>query len=368
MTWGILPDLFLSINISPKLDTGFYRSQKHRSEAIMILVTGATGHIGNVVVRELLVRGKRVRAMVMPGEDLEPLAGLDVQIVEANVLDPAALQKAFKGVGTVYHLAGMISIMPGEYEKMHKVNVEGTRNIIVACRQAHVRRLVYTSSIHALRRIPEGRIVDESVDFDPENRMGDYDRTKAEASLAVLEAARNGLDAVVVCPTGVIGPYDYRRSEMGSLLLEWTRRAPHFLIDGAYDFVDVRDVAKGHVLAAEKGRKGEIYILSGERIELASLHGLVNETTGRLAGFLTVPKNLARAVARIAPSFYRMLHRKPQFTPYSIETVLSNSNISNAKAQRELGYRPRSLAQSVEDTIRWFVENSRIWKTSRQKQ
>ncbi len=333
----------------------------------MILVTGATGHIGNVVIRELLVRGKNVRAMIMPGEDLKPLEGLDVQIVEANVLDPIALQKAFKGVSTVYHLAGMISIMPGDYDKMYKVNVEGTKNIITAARRAHVRRLVYTSSIHALRRIPEGGVVDESVDFDPENRMGDYDRTKAEASLAVLEAAKNGLDAVVVCPTGVIGPYDYRKSEMGSLLLEWTRHAPHFLIDGAYDFVDVRDVAKGHVLAAEKGRKGEIYILSGERLDLISLHGMVNDTTGRLAGFLKIPKALARSVARIAPSFYRMFKSKPKFTPYSIETVLSNSNISNAKAQRELGYRPRSLKQSVEDTIRWFVENSRIWKTSRQQ-
>ncbi len=334
----------------------------------MILVTGATGHIGNVVVRELLVRGKRVRAMVMPGEDLKPLEDLDVQVVEANVLDPAALQKAFRGVSTVYHLAGMISIMPGDYDKMHKVNVEGTLNIIAAARQARVRRLVYTSSIHALRRIPEGKVVDESVDFDPDNRMGDYDRTKAEASLAVLQAVKDGLNAVVVCPTGVIGPYDYRKSEMGSLLLEWTRHAPHFLIDGAYDFVDVRDVARGHVLAAEKGRKGEIYILSGERIDLVSLHGLVNETTGRLAGFLKVPKALARSVARIAPSFYRTFKRKPKFTPYSIETVLSNSDISNAKAQRELGYHPRSLKQSVEDTIHWFADNSRIWKPAEQKQ
>jgi len=333
----------------------------------MILVTGATGHIGNVVIRELLVRGKKVRAFVLPGEDLTALAGLNVEIVEGDILDPASLQKACKGIKLVFHLAGMISIMPGDYEKMRQINVEGTKNMIAAARQARVKRLVYTSSIHALRRIPEGSVVDELVDFDPENCMGDYDRTKAAASLAVLDAVKEGLDAIIVCPTGVIGPYDYRKSEMGSLLLEWTRRAPHFLIDGAYDFVDVRDVARGHILAGERGRKGEIYILSGERLDLVELHGMVNETTGRLARFLKVPMSLARAVAQVAPSFYRMLNKKPAFTPYSLETVQSNSYFSNQKAKKELGYSPRSLKQTVDDTIRWFVENGHIWQTSKQK-
>ncbi len=151
----------------------------------MNLVTGATGHIGNVVIRELLIRGKKVRAFVLPGEDLSPLNGLDIEIVEGNVLDRPSLDRAMKGIRTVYHLAGMISIMPGEYEKMRRVNVDGTKNVLAATRKARVKKLVYTSSIHALRRIPEGSVIDEQVDFDPDNRMGDYDRTKAEASLAV---------------------------------------------------------------------------------------------------------------------------------------------------------------------------------------
>jgi len=124
------------------------------------------------------------------------------------------------------------------------------------------------------------------VSFDPQNRMGDYDRTKAEASLAVLAAVKQGLDAVIVCPTGVIGPYDYRKSEMGSLILDWSKHNPHLGLDGAYDFVDVRDVARGLVLAAEKGRQGEIYILSGERIELMQLHSMINDSIGKMALFL----------------------------------------------------------------------------------
>jgi dihydroflavonol-4-reductase len=331
----------------------------------MNLVTGATGHIGNVVIRELLIRGKKVRAFVLPGEDLSPLNGLDIEIVEGNILDPASLSEAMKGIRTVYHLAGMISIMPGEYEKMRRVNVDGTKNVIAAARKARVKRLVYTSSIHALRRIPEGNVIDEQVDFDPENRMGDYDRTKAEASLAVLQAASKGLNAVIVCPTGVIGPYDYKKSEMGTLLLDWTRRRPTIMIEGCYDFVDVRDVARGHVLAGEKGHRGEVYILSGERIRLTRLMEMVHENVDHFEPSFKIPITLAKFVSRFTPAYYRATGGKPHFTPYSIETVLSNSHISNAKAVRELGYKARSLEHTINDTLRWFIENQRLFRKRR---
>ncbi len=332
----------------------------------MNLVTGATGHIGNVVIRELMIRGKKVRAFVLPGEDLTPLDGLDVEIVEGNVLDPASLSSAMKGIQTVYHLAGMISIMPGDYEKMRRINVDGTKNVVAAARKARVKKLVYTSSIHALRRIPEGSVIDESVEFDPDNRMGDYDRTKAEASLAVLKAAAEGFNAVIVCPTGVIGPYDYKKSEMGTLLLEWTLKRPSVLIEGSYDFVDVRDVARGHVLAGEKGRRGEVYILSGERIRLTRLMELVHENVNHFEPVFNIPISLAKFISRFTPAYYRATGSKARFTPYSIETVLSNSHFSNAKAVRELGFKARSLEHTISDTLCWFVENRRLFKKSKQ--
>jgi dihydroflavonol-4-reductase len=332
----------------------------------MNLVTGATGHIGNVVIRELMIRGKKVRAFVLPGEDLTPLDGLDVEIVEGNILDLASLSSAMKGIQAVYHLAGMISIMPGDYEKMRRINVEGTKNVVAAARKARVKKLVYTSSIHALRRIPEGSVIDESVEFDPDNRMGDYDRTKAEASLAVLKAAAEGFNAVIVCPTGVIGPYDYKKSEMGSLLLEWTLKRPSVLIEGSYDFVDVRDVARGHVLAGEKGRRGEVYILSGERIRLTRLMELVHENVNHYEPAFKIPISLAKFISRFTPAYYRATGSKARFTPYSIETVLSNSHFSNAKAVQELGFKARSLEHTISDTLCWFVENRRLFKKSKQ--
>jgi dihydroflavonol-4-reductase len=324
----------------------------------MILVTGAAGHIGNVLVRELVDDGNDVRALVLPGEDVSALEGLSVEIVEGNVLDPQSLDKAMRGVDLVFHLAGIISIMPGQDELMRRVNVDGTRNVMAAAQKAHVKRLIYTSSIHALSRDWKGKI-DESVPFDPLNQAGEYDRTKAQASLAVLEAVRQGLDAVIVCPTGVVGPYDYRGSEMGDLLRSWLRIRPHFLIEGAYDFVDVRDVARGQILACQLGKTGEVYILSGARIRLMQLKQMVQGVIGRHSMTIKIPTWLAKFSSLFTPLYYKISRQTPKFTGYSIETVQSNSDISNQKAKNELGYSPRDLITTITDTVRWWLANDR---------
>ena len=320
----------------------------------MILVTGATGHIGNVLVRQLLARQLKVRALVLPGEDLAPLADLEVEIVQGDVLDPGNLAQVLQGVDAVFHLAGLISIMPGKNEIVHRVNVEGTRNVIRAAAQAGVRRMVYTSSIHALHHAPHGITIDERIPFDPQHVLGAYDRSKAEASLLVQDAACLGLDAVIACPTGVIGPFDYRGSEMGHLIHDAMRPGPKFLLDGAYDFVDVRDVAQGLILAGERGRKGEAYILSGEQISLVGIIDAVQRVTGLHHIKLQFPMPLVRLAALFGPWYYRITKNKPRLTPYALTTVTSNSVISNAKARQELGYSPRSLNISIRDTVLWF--------------
>jgi len=320
----------------------------------MILVTGATGHIGNVLVRQLLARKQTVRALVLPGEDLTPLEDLEIEIVEGDVLDADVLTQAMQGIHEVFHLAGVISIMPGKNETVRQVNVEGTRNVIQAAAQAGVRRLVYTSSIHALYRAPHGVTIDEHVPFDPQHAISAYDRSKAEASLLVQDAACLGLDAVIACPTGVIGPFDYRGSEMGQLIHDAMRRGPKLLIDGAYDFVDVRDVANGLILAGDRGRKGEHYILSGEQISVAGIISAVQRVTRLHSIQFRVPIPLARLAAMFGPFYYRLTKTKPRLTPYALATVTSNSVISNAKACRELGYSPRSLSISIRDTVQWF--------------
>ncbi len=328
----------------------------------MILVTGATGHIGNVLVRALLERNEVVRALILPGEDRQALDGLDLEQIEGNVCEPGSLEKACQGVEIVYHLAGIISISSGKRDFIRQVNVEGTRNVVQAVLNQGVKRLVYTSSIHAIERAPHGITIDESLPFVVEAACGEYDRTKAEASLFVKEATQHGLDAVIACPTGVIGPYDFRISEMGALILEFMRKKIQFWMDGAYDFVDVRDVARGLILAGERGRKGECYILSGEQIHVKSILHTVREAMGAKVHAIHIPMPLVRFSSRLAPLYYRLTNSRPLLTPYSLLTVLGNSVISSTKARRELGYSPRPVRESISDAVHWFQSgNQFIW-------
>ncbi|MCJ7583643.1 MAG: SDR family oxidoreductase [Anaerolineales bacterium] len=326
----------------------------------MILVTGATGHIGNVLVRKLIEQGEKVRALIWRGEETTPLEKLDVETVEGDVLDPESLKPAFKGVEKVFHLAGIISIMPGQNPLVWRVNVEGTRNVLNAARQAGVRRLVYTSSIHAIHRAQHGKVIDESLPFDPNNPYGAYDRSKAEASLEVQKATADGLDAVILCPTGVIGPYDFRGSELGEVIRGAAEARPMFYVEGAYDFVDVRDVADGLIAAAEHGRRGESYILGGNKISVRYMLETVREVTGKAFASIKIPFSLAEFAARFTPWYYQKTKAKPRFTPYSLEVLQSNADISHAKAARELGYKPRPIIETIADTVRWFFENRRI--------
>ncbi|HRQ24589.1 MAG TPA: NAD-dependent epimerase/dehydratase family protein [Anaerolineales bacterium] len=320
----------------------------------MWLVTGATGHVGNVLARKLLERGEAVRALILPGESCESISGLRVEAVEGDVLDLDALFKSMQGVKGVFHLAGVISIMPGPNPFVRKVNVDGTKNILRAA-QEHGAKVIYTSSIHAIQRVEDG-VIDESIPYDMNNPYGAYDRSKAEATLEVLHAARSGLEAVVTCPTGVIGPYDFRGSMMGAVIHDAATAKPTLYVDGAYDFVDVRDVADGLTSAAENGKRGESYILSGQKISVRYLLETVREITGRNFFQMKIPFDLAKFAALFTPMYYRFAHATPRFTPYSLEVLQSNSNISHAKATRELGYQPRSLQESIRDAVRWFLD------------
>ena len=325
----------------------------------MVLVTGAAGHLGTALVRELMGRGEKIRVFVLPDEDLSSLNGMPLEVVKGNILDRDSLRSAMDGIDTVYHLAGIISIMPGRNFGMRQVNVVGTSNVARLCREEGVRRMVYVSSIHALSRPPKGTPITEGVAFDPHNAAGEYDQTKAEASLAVLAEVEKGLDAVIICPTGIIGPYHYRGgSPMISQMRKWSRPCWHLTINGHFDFVDVRDVARGMVLAAEHGRKGETYILRGDRISIARLLKMVREVTGKTGVDFLVPFKLALFGASFATVHSRLWKTRVQFTRYALETLASNSEICGEKAARELGYSPRPMKETIADTVRWLALNA----------
>ncbi len=319
----------------------------------MILVTGATGHLGNVLVRELISRGETVRVLVLPGESLLPLQGMLIEVVVGDILDREAVGKAMKGVKTVFHLAGVIAIRPGMEDLMHLVNVEGARNVAEIAFENGVNRLIHVSSVHAFRREPHGTVVNENTPLALDSPSGSYDRTKAEGTRAVLDIVDRGLNAVIVCPSGIIGSHDYSDSEMGKTLTSFIRNKISILFDGAFDFVDVRDVAKGLILARDRGISGEIYILSGSQITIEKLHQITVNASGKNRPYFKVPIKLAFFAVSFIQQFLHWLKIKSSYTVYSLQTLIDNSLFSSEKARQSLGYRPRPLVEAVSDFLSW---------------
>jgi len=327
----------------------------------MQVVTGATGFVGNALVRALLAQDvPGVVALVGPSRRTESLAGLEVKTLEADMRSFDSLLCAFQGAEVVYHTAGLVSIRTGGLRRLLAANVEGTRNVLRACRAAKVGRLIYTSSVHALLEPPVGACLDETVPVDPAGVRGPYAQSKAEATRLVLSAAWEGLDTVVVFPSGIIGPYDFRPSYAGRFILDCAQGRLKAYVDGAYNFVDVRDVAKGLISAAGKGRTGQGYILAGHKVSVADLIRAIEHLTGVPGPRWRIPFRLARAAGTLMPAYYWASRRQPLFTTYSLDVIASNCTMISCKAQRELGFCPRPLQETLKDTIDWLKEAGKI--------
>ena len=320
------------------------------------IVTGANGYLGNVLVKKLLERGRRVRALVRSTSDLQSLKDLDIELFTGDINDIDSLRRAFNGAEYVYHLAAIISLMPGNRNFIHKINYLCTKNIIQVCIECNVKRLVYTSSIHALESTLNGVVINEDIPYCSDTNKSSYDSSKSMASKEVLNAVHNGLDAVIVNPTGIIGPYDFPVSAITKTFIDFAKSKFKLAIEGAYDFVDVRDVAEGHILACEKGKKGENYILSGERLSVSEMMKILESITGIKAPRYYLPLGLGKFIGSLMPIYYRITGVKPYFTRYSVEVLCSNSYISHEKASRQLGYNPRPVKDSIRDSLAWLKE------------
>jgi dihydroflavonol-4-reductase len=255
-------------------------------------------------------------------------------------------------VDVVFHLAGLVSITRGGDARLFEVNVGGTRKVVEACLAQRVRRLVHVGSVHALVE-PRTGLLDEGAGFDPGRARGAYARSKAQACLDVQAAvARDGLDAVLVLPSGVIGPWDFRLSEMGQLLTGLAAGRAPLLVAGGYDWVDVRDVALGMAAAARLGQRGAAYLLGGEWRTLADMARLVSSLKGsRVPPVL--PAWLARLVAAPAPLWERVTGHRALLTPYAVHTLTTPVRLGLDRARQELGFAPRPLEGTVADTLDW---------------
>jgi len=319
------------------------------------IVTGATGHIGNVLVRDLYHHGYDIRAIVLAKDDatmIEPLA----EIVRGNILDRAFLDANIRDADVVFHLAGIVEIGSGKKKTIMKVNVEGTKNVLDACLKNGIPRLVYTSSVHAIPELPKDQTMREIDTFDPALVSGLYAKSKAMATSIVLAAKDSPLDVVVVHPSGVIGPFDYKLSNVSQVFIDYLCGRLTAYLSGGYNFVDVRDCAAGIRLAAEKGRRGECYILSGSEITVKDLLDEIAGIEGRKRIRTKLSFWFILAMSYFAELYYKIAKSKPLFTHYSILVLHSNRQFDNAKAKTELGYETRDIRESIRDTYRFAVE------------
>lgn len=327
----------------------------------MIVVTGATGHLGNVLVRQLLDRGQYVRAIIYEDESLRSLENLDVEKVPADVCNLDSLLSAFEGADTVYHLAALVSIASGKEAALHAINVRGTENVLQACRAKGVRRLIYSSSSHVFQSSADDTVITEEALIVPSKSPKGYIRSKAQATLKVLDAVRNGLDAVIAVPSGIVGPYDFIPSYMGRMYIEASSAGRAFYIDGGYNFVDVRDVAAGLIAMAEQGVAGEMYLLSGEFFsDRQILDVLIREFKVPPPRYRISPWQ-AWVMAYCSVFAHKISGGpEPLLSPQAVGEVTGNSSFSCTKAQEQLGFHARSVETSIVDAVRWFRDMEMI--------
>jgi dihydroflavonol-4-reductase len=291
---------------------------------------------------------------------VQPLAGLDVEKARGDVLQPETLREAFAGADVVFHLAARISIEGDPDGQVRAINVEGTRNVVEACLGVGVQRLIHFSSFHAFEQAPFDEELTEDRPPVSESAFP-YDRSKVEGEREVLAGIERGLPAVILNPTAIMGPQDHGPSLMGEALLDLYGGKLPALVPGGSDWVDVRDVAAAAVASVELGRSGERYLLSGCWTTVAELAALVEKIAGAKAPRVTTPLWLARAGVPVMRLFSRVSGARPLYTHESLDRLVRSSRkVSHAKASRELGFEPRPLETTLDDTYHWFRSVGRL--------
>jgi dihydroflavonol-4-reductase len=325
---------------------------------LKIALTGTTGHIASAVVPELISRGCRVRGLVY--KRLPNLHHDSFETVQGSLSDKHSLEILVKGCDVVIHCAARISIHSNADPAVFETNVLGTKRVFEAARNAGVKRFIHVSSIHAYDQHTLDAVLSEKSPYCSDDSP-QYDRSKRDAQQYVLGQASASMEVVVLNPTAVIGPYDAQPSYLGKAVMDiYNRRIP-VLIRGGFDFVDVRDVALGVVNAMERGRNGEAYLLGGKWHDLNDLQEAILKVKGDRRRLPVLPAWVGYAGLPFTWMYAKALRIQPLYTRESIMALShGHRNISSEKAARELGYAPRSLQETITDTIGWFRQTGRL--------
>ncbi len=320
--------------------------------------------MGFTIVSQLVADGRKVRALVLPGDVLGSCLPPQVEIFYGNVLDPSSLE-AFFCVSPdtdifMIHAAGIVTTSLKYQSVVYEVNVKGTRNVTDAAIKFNATKLVYVSSVHAIPEQPKGQVIHETDHFDKDLVYGMYSKTKAEATQYVLDAVQRGLDATIVHPSGICGPNSHTCNYATQMVIDCWRGSLPMGVDGGYDFVDVRDVASGTISSCRKGGRGECYILGNRYISIKEYFRIFQNSTGKKLPGIMAPMWLARASLPFCSLYYKLKKQLPLFSSYSLYTLATNSLFSSDKARLELGYATRPFKDTIADTVEWLKKEKSI--------
>ena len=329
------------------------------------LITGASGFLGRAVISELKKKNTQICALVLENDPLAIELPRDISVTYGNVCDDESLTRFFSAADSqtcVIHCAGIVSLASHTDERLYNVNVGGTDNILRHCEKNHVGKLVYVSSVHAIPEKKKGTQITETAAFLPSLVKGDYGKSKAIATKLVFDAAKRGLNASVVFPSGIIGPGDVGKGSITSMLLSFLKGKLPCAVKGSYDFVDVRDVAAGIVACSERGKAGCGYILSGQHASVREILNAAKDALNIKRQVIFLPICLAKIIAPIYEKWCLKKKRPLYFTPYAVSVLNSNGLFSKKAAAETFGYSTRPLNISIRDMVLWLNKDRQTLK------
>jgi dihydroflavonol-4-reductase len=330
---------------------------------MLAFVTGATGFLGSHVARVLAEQGAQLRLLVRPTSDLRNIDGLNADRVEGDLRDPASIEKALAGCDVVFHVAADYRLWVRAPDEMYRSNVEGTRSLLEAARKQGVRRVVYTSSVATMGFTSgfssnHGNVADEQSPVGIEDMIGHYKRSKFMAEQVAIEAARSGVDVVIVNPTTPIGERDIKPTPTGRIVVDFLKRKFPAYVETGLNLVDATECARGHVQALEKGRSGERYILGGENLTLKQILDRLAAITDLPSPTVKLPYIFALAAGVVDEMVTgRLLGREPRATIDAVRMGRKMMFVSSAKAERELGWRTVPVDGALRRSVEWFRDN-----------
>jgi dihydroflavonol-4-reductase len=325
------------------------------------LVTGASGFLGSHVARQLVARGEDVRVMMRASSTNRAIADLSLEYVTGDLRDPASLDRAMKGVKRVFHVAADYRLWAKRSKDIYDSNVGGTKNILAAAERAGVEQFIYTSTVATIA-VDRPQLPNESTDAKLEEMIGHYKRSKWMAEREVLNAAKNGAPVIVAMPTTPVGPWDWKPTPTGKIILDFLNGKMPGYVETGLNFVGVEECAAGHLLVAEKGKPGERYLLGGENLTLKAMLDTLSKITGLSAPRLKIPHGLALGVAYANTALSRLVGREPGIPIEGVKIARHMMFVDCSRAQRELGFQPGSVAAALERAVRWYAANGYVAK------